>query len=101
MTFFQDGFSVMIDLKPEPNIPSCKKNISLRQKEIHSYIILDILQYWIVKDDFDFCCQIQNRDNLSNGELSERYVEVLHELIYHIYMVYDLVNLCKILSSFK
>ena len=91
----------MIDLKPEPNVPSCKKNISLRQKEIHSYIIIDILQSVLNKSDFDFCCQIENRDNLDNTELSQVYLEILHELIYHIYMVYDLVNLCKILTSFK
>ena len=100
-TLLLDGYGVTVGQKTDANMPNCKKNISEKQKEMHSYMIIDILQNSLNKSDFDFCSQIENKEGLDNTEISKRYVEILHELIYHLYMVYDLVNLCKILTSFK
>jgi hypothetical protein len=67
---------------------------------MHFYIIVDLLKYGLNKSEFDICSQVDCH-NENSDEISQRYVENLHELIYHLYMIYDLVNLCKILTSFK
>ena len=91
----------MMDFKPDHNSPSCKKNISVKQKEIHSYIITDLLENQIKKSNFDLCSQLNNKKKADNTPLSEEYIELIHELIVHLFMIYDLVNLCKLVTSFK
>ncbi len=85
---------------PEPNLPPCRQNISNKQKDIHSSIIFDILTNQLVKEDFDHSSQIDIKDS-ENSDLIENYLEKFHELIHHLYMIYDLVDLCKLLTNFK
>ena len=98
-----DGFSFIKEQSNQPtrSIPASKRNISEKQKEIHSFLIVDTLQNRINKCEFDFSSQVVNKDNLLNKEMSCKYLELIHELIYHVYMIYDLINLCKLLTSFK
>ena len=86
---------------PEPNLPPCRQNISDKQKDIHSSIIADILTNQLNKNEFDLSSKIETNEPIQNSVLTEKYLEILHELIYHLYMIYDLVDLCKLLTNFK
>jgi hypothetical protein len=86
---------------PEPNLPPCRQNISDRQKDIHASIIADLLTNQLNKNEFDLSSKIELQESLQNADLSQKYLLILHELIYHLYMIYDLVDLCKVLTNFK
>ncbi len=82
-------------------MPLCKKNINDKQKELHAFLIVDLIKYQLQKSDFDSLAQVETHRPIEFDMKSDRYVEVFHELIYHLYMVFDLVNLCKVLTNFK
>lgn len=96
-----NGLNIISDAQSDPNLPPCKQNISEIQKDMHISIIIDILKNQIKKDEFDFSCQIDNNSEADSLDLSEKFLKILLELIYHLYMIYDLVNLCKFLTNFK
>lgn len=96
-----DGLNVISDSQSDPNLPPCRQNISNIEKNLHISIIVELLKNELKKEEFDFCCQIDNRNEYESVEYGQQYLETLHELIYHLYMIYDLVNLCKILTNFK
>lgn len=85
---------------PEPNLPPCRQNISEKQKDVHSSIITEILNHQVNKSEFDFSSKIETNEK-DNSDLSEKYLILFHELIYHLYMIYDLVDVCKLLTNFK
>lgn len=67
---------------------------------MHLYIIADLLKNCIGKNEFDSSVQIDSKSETVH-ELAQIYLETFDELIYHLYMIHDLVNLCKLLTSFK
>ncbi len=95
------GLNVLSDVKLDPTLPPCRQNISKIQKSLHVSTIVNILKNQLRKDDFDFTCQIENSNEMESAEFAQQYLETLHELIFHLYMIYDLVNLCKVLTNFK
>ena len=96
-----DGMHVVSDAQLDPNLPPCRQNIGKMQKSLHVSIIVEILKNQLKKDEFDFTCQIENGNELETAEFSQQYLEILNELFFHLYMIYDLVNLCKLLTNFK
>ena len=96
-----NGLNIISDDQSDPNLPPCKQNISDIQRDLHNAIIVEILKNQLKKDEFDFSSQIENKNEAESAEYSQRYLKILHELIYHLYMIYDLVNLCKFLTNFK
>ena len=66
---------------------------------MHLFIIVDILKNNLNKNEFDLSVQTDN--DPENETVAQRCVETFHALIHHLYMIHDLVNLCKILTSFK
>jgi hypothetical protein len=66
---------------------------------MHLYIILDILRFNMNKHEFDLSVQVDNQ--MKNEEIGVKYMETFNELIHHLFMIHDLVNLCKVLTSFK
>ena len=97
-----DGLNIMGDLpQSDLNLPPCKQNISETQKDLHIAILIEHLSNRIQKEEFDQCCQIDNRAEHHNIDLPYKCLTSLHEIIYHLYMIYDLVNLCKFLTNFK
>lgn len=60
------------------------------------------------KNEFDFGAQIDEsksrfdqNTHLDKASLERKYVKLVHELMYHLYMAYDLINLCKLITNFK
>jgi len=61
------------------------------------------------KAEFDFSTQIDDTTNskidsniyLDKTYYEQKYIGLLHELIFHLYMAYDLNNLCKVITNFK
>ncbi len=88
-----------VESKPEANIRALKKNISNKEVEMHLYIILDLLRFNMTKHDFDLSVHIDNQ--IENEEIAIRYLSTFDELIHHLFTIHDLVNLCKVLTSFK
>lgn len=98
----------MLEFKLAPNLPPSKKNISDKQKKLHFFVILDILKNRLNKLEFDYCVQIdcaksklESNRRQKRDALEHKYLKIIHELIFHTYMAYDLINLCKILTNFK
>jgi len=100
-TLLLDGLNVITENQSDPNLPPCKQNIGETQRKIHVAIIIEMLQYQFKKDEFDFSSQIDNPNDFESSEYSKKYMMLVHELIHHLYMIYDLVNLCKFLTNFK
>lgn len=100
-TMLLDGLNVTTESQSDPNLPPCKQNISETQRKLHIAIIVEMLQNQFKKDEFDFSSQIDNKNEFESSEYSKHYLILLHELIHHLYMIYDLVNLCKFLTNFK
>ena len=95
-----DGFHVTTNQVSNTNLPACRQNISDKQKEIHESIINDLLENQIKKSEFDFSSKMEINE-IDNSDLVEKYIELFHELIYHLYMIYDLLDLCSVLVNFK
>ena len=99
---FFEGISYVMDPVDSENIiPASRHNISNKQREIHSYCILDFLHNQINKPAFDFSTQIVNKFSLINENMTLKYLDLIDDLIYHVYMVYDILNLSKLLTCFK
>ncbi|CAF0851226.1 unnamed protein product [Brachionus calyciflorus] len=96
-----DGFSVNVDVKSEEISASVKKNISEKQKEVHKMLINDILECRLSKSDFDSSAQIQSSIQPNAENISQNVLILLHELIHHLFMIFDLNNLHKLLTNFK
>jgi hypothetical protein len=102
---FLDGLTYMLDTV-DSRLPASKQNISAKQKETHSFCILNLLTNEIDKNRFDLCTKLEQQqqqqlNSLLNQNETVKYLHLIDELIYHCYMVYDLINLCKLLTSFK
>lgn len=92
----------MSDYKTAPDMQSFKLNISQKQKVYHLIMILDILQNRLKKSDLDSCSQIEKKSELlKETHLIEKCLNLIHELAHHFYMIYDLINLCKLITNFK
>jgi hypothetical protein len=90
---------VTVESKPEENVRALKKNISNKEIELHLFIILDLLRFGLNKNDFDLSVQLDN--HVENEDVGLKGLDTLNELIHHLFMIHDLVNLCKVLTSFK
>ena len=99
---FFEGLTYILDpIDNEKIIPASRHNISNKQREIHSYCIIDLLHNQINKSEFDFSTQIVNKFSLINENMMLKYLDLIDDLIYHVYMVYDILNLSKLLTCFK
>ncbi len=85
-TLLLAGINVLSEDQFDPSLPPCRQNISKTQKSLHVSTIIEILKYQIHKDDFDLISQIDNDNETDCTELTLQYLEIIHELIYHLYI---------------
>jgi hypothetical protein len=66
---------------------------------MHLLIINDILNSRLDKDTFNKYAQVYCSEKHDNDRM--RYYETLNDLVHHLYIIYDMTNLCKLIVNFK
>ena len=59
-------------------------------------MIIDILQSQLAKLSFE-----SSETTYTSTDLSHDYIRLISELMHHLYMVSDFINLFKVLTNFK